>query len=168
MTMTFDTAPPMSPIARRVSDDASAWFAGTHLFTYLVHSDETEGAFALIEIDGRRGGEPPDHTHTREDETYYVLEGEARFRVDDRTIDAPAGTCVFLPRGHQHGFELVTERVRMLLLITPGGFDAAFKDLSAPAERLERPPAPTGPPPQALLDAMVGRMAADGVVWDLP
>ena len=55
----------------------------------------------------------------------------------------------------------------MLLVCNPAGFVRSFKDLSGPAETLERPPAPQRPPPPEMVEAMINRMGADGVVFRL-
>ena len=59
----------------RQSLDRSVWYSGS-LFTFLATGEETQGQFALIEVVARKGNAPPPHLHHREDETFYVLEGE--------------------------------------------------------------------------------------------
>jgi hypothetical protein len=76
----------------------------------------------------QRAGSRLRHTHTREDEAFYVLEGELTFQVGDQTINAPVGTFVFSPRGIQHSFRVTSEtNARRLTLITPAGFEEFFK-----------------------------------------
>jgi hypothetical protein len=45
------------------------------------------------------GGGPPPHIHTRQDETFYLLEGQVEFLVGEETIVAGAGEFVNIPRG---------------------------------------------------------------------
>ena len=88
-------------VADRTDDAHEAngeWFAGSLLHWHVV-SEETGGAFALGEALIRPGGEPPLHVHAREDETFYVLEGEITFQRGHERIDAGAGDAVFMPRG---------------------------------------------------------------------
>ena len=47
-----------------------------NLTTNLAESKETNGAFFLVEATLAAGNEPPPHSHSREDELFYVLEGE--------------------------------------------------------------------------------------------
>ena len=74
----------------RQSLDRSVWYSGS-LFTFLATGEETQGQFALMEVVARKGNAPPPHLHHREDETFYVLEGEMTFCVGGRTIKATAG-----------------------------------------------------------------------------
>jgi quercetin dioxygenase-like cupin family protein len=45
------------------------------MVTFLVNSDQTDGAFSMAEYLSKPGNEPPAHVHDREDEFIYVLEG---------------------------------------------------------------------------------------------
>jgi len=53
----------------------SLWYIG-HLMSILISSKDTGGAFSLIHGFEVKGLEPPPHTHTREDESFYLLNGE--------------------------------------------------------------------------------------------
>jgi quercetin dioxygenase-like cupin family protein len=138
--------------ARRVSPEFSGWYVG-NLFTILAGSGDTEGRFALIEILARKGTEPPRHVHHREDEAFYVLEGEITFYIGDDTYEATPGTFVFAPRGVPHSFVFQTDVVRKIATITPGGLEEHFRDprFSEPARALTLPPPPEGPPDVAAL-----------------
>ena len=59
----------------RQSLDHSVWYNGS-LMTFLATGEDTHGQFALIEAVARKGNVPPPHVHHREDEIFYVLEGE--------------------------------------------------------------------------------------------
>ena len=124
----------------RQSLDHSVWYNGS-LMTFLTTGEDTQGQFALIEAVGRKGTAPPPHIHRREDELFYVLEGELAVSVGDRTMRAVPGTVVFLPRNVQHSFNVESDQARMLILITPAGFEGWFKELSVPAAAMTLPPA---------------------------
>lgn len=124
----------------RQSLDHSVWYNGS-LLTFLATGKDTQGQFALIELVGRKGNVPPPHIHHCEDEIFYVLEGELIILVGDRTIKAVSGTMVFLPRNVQHSFTIESEQARMLVLLTPAGFEGWFKELSVPATEMTLPPA---------------------------
>src|SRR6516164_8671454 len=124
----------------RLSLDRSVWYNGW-LMTFLATGEETHGQFALIEAVGRRGNVPPPHIHHREDEIFYVLEGEIAVSVNERTIKVTPGTMVFLPRDVRHSFTIESERVRMLQLLTPAGLEGWFKEFSVPAPAMTLPPA---------------------------
>ena len=123
----------------RLSLDRSVWYSG-QLMTFLATAEDTQGEFALIEAVARRGNDPPPHIHHREEETFYVLEGEMTFSVGGQTIKATPGTMVCLPRQVAHSFVIDSEQVRMLILLTPAGFEGWFKEFGVPAPAMTLPP----------------------------
>lgn len=127
--------------------DRSVWYAG-FLLTFLATSEDTGGAFSLTYTEARRGVsvEPPLHIHTREEESFYVMEGAITVYVGDEVIHAKAGSLVSLPRGVPHRYTITSDCARYLNLCTPGGFEDFLKELSEPAPSMTMPPAPEGPP----------------------
>ena len=123
----------------RQSLEHSVWYTGW-LVTFLATGEDTQGQFALQEQVGRKGNVPPRHIHHREDETFYVLEGEMTFFIGDRTIKATPGTMVYAPRHVPHSFTIDSEQVRILVLNTPAGIEEFFKELSVPAPSMTLPP----------------------------
>ena len=74
---------------------------------------------------------PPLHVHHREDEAFYVLDGEYRVFIGDDVIAASPGTWVWGPRGVPHGYQVHSDRGRHLSLVMPGGFEAFFEEVAA-------------------------------------
>jgi quercetin dioxygenase-like cupin family protein len=73
----------------------------------------------------------PLHVHRNEDELFYVLEGEHVFQVDDDEYHAGPGDFVFAPRGIPHSQRrVVPGQGRHLVLVSPGGFEGFFRELS--------------------------------------
>jgi quercetin dioxygenase-like cupin family protein len=99
------------------------------LITVHADSADTSGQFALLEMEGGPGGEPPLHVHRNEDELFYVIEGELKVRRGDEEITLEAGESAFLPRNVAHTFKVMSSHVRFLNYITPGGFENYFRDL---------------------------------------
>src|SRR5215467_1940851 len=116
----------------------SQWENG-NLTTNLAEKKDTNGAFLLVEATLAPGTEPPPHVHTREDELFYVLEGEFDVYIGKEAFEVETGECVFLPRLKPHAFVIRSPRLRVLALFTPAGLEEAFRGLSTPAERLELP-----------------------------
>lgn len=111
----------------------SVWVVGD-TYTFKARSEDTDGAFTLFEASVPPGGGPPPHIHLREDEAYYVLEGELEVLDSDRPFVATAGSYVYIPRGVLHRFKNVGETVaRMLIFFTPAGFDEFFFEVGQPA-----------------------------------
>jgi quercetin dioxygenase-like cupin family protein len=141
---------------RRPGAGSSRDYLG-HLFSFLADSGETDGGLAIIEVTVRKGLEPPPHTHSREDEIYYVLDGRWSFDAGGEHFAAEPGSLIFLPRGVAHSFSIDGDGARALVILTPGGLEEAFKELSEPtAQAHGLPPHPDGPPPFARMGEVLG------------
>jgi quercetin dioxygenase-like cupin family protein len=147
------TAAPLVPHTRRPSVSNSIWYMNS-LLTILATGEETAGRFALIEATIRQGDGPPRHVHRREDELFYILDGEVTIYVGDETIKAAAGACAFLPRGIPHTFRVNSEQARALILITPAGFENWFTEFGEPAQAMTVPP-PAAEPSYSDVELMI-------------
>jgi quercetin dioxygenase-like cupin family protein len=116
----------------------SFWYTGW-LLTFLATGDQTQGRFALSDALTRKGNCPPRHIHRNEDESFYILEGEITAWIGDQTIRGTPGTLIFGPRGVPHSFEIHSDRVRMLILLTTAGLEGYFKQFCTPAPALTLP-----------------------------
>lgn len=123
----------------------SYWYIG-HLMSFLVTSKDTSGSFALLHGIEIKGLEPPPHIHTREDESFYLLDGEIIYNVGNEVFKAKKGDWVFLPGNILHSFRVQTEQVEVLIHLSPGGFEEYFREMSEPAKTYTVPPRPQGPP----------------------
>lgn len=74
---------------------------------------------------------PPRHTHTREDESFYVLTGGLQVECGEDRFEAGPGSFVFLPRNLPHTFRSLGDPATALLIVTPGGLDEYFAELHA-------------------------------------
>ena len=121
---------------RPVATGPAYWGPGDH-YTFLVTGKESGGAYFAMEALVPPGGGPPPHIHTREDETFYLLEGEIEFLLGDELILAGAGDFVNVPRGTVHRFRNTgTQTARLVLTFTPAGIERWFEETleSAPNE----------------------------------
>lgn len=101
-------------------------------FRVKVSSQQSGGAFTLLDNLNPAGTYLPPHVHANEDETFTILEGEFEFYVADQTLRAGPGATVFAPRGIPHAFKVVSSTPgRALMLATPGGFERCMEELSA-------------------------------------
>jgi quercetin dioxygenase-like cupin family protein len=123
----------------------SYWYIG-HLMSILISASDTGGSFSLIHGFEIKGLEPPPHIHTREDESFYILNGEIDYTVDQKVFSARQGDWVFLPRNIQHSFRVKTDQAEVIIHLSPGGFEDYFREMSEPAKELVIPPRPQGPP----------------------
>lgn len=128
---------PLEILANAHGEGTPYWFLDA-LSIVRVSGQQSGGALALIEDRLPAGRSSPYHVHHREDETFYVLEGELTFFHGDRRIKGTPGTTVFLPRLVPHGFRADTA-ARVLIVCTPAGFDDFVAEAGVPAPKLEIP-----------------------------
>lgn len=109
-------------------------YAGLELAVKLGAA-ESGGESTLIEGTIPPDAGPPLHVHEKENETYYVLEGQFEFVCGDERVSGGPGTFVFAPRGFPHRYKNIgTEPGRVLFGFTPGGIEAFFVELGKQSE----------------------------------
>lgn len=108
------------------------WVVGD-IYTFKATGAETGGAYTAIEMNVSPNCGPPLHRHTREDEAFYILEGELEFLVDGRKRVVSAGEFVHAPRNSVHRFANCTDaRARMLVMTVPAGIEEFFGEIGDP------------------------------------
>lgn len=111
-------------------------------YTYKAVGEDLNGAYALVETTVPAGSAgPPPHIHRTEEEAFYVVEGELTVLVGERTFQAPVGTFALVPRGMLHAFSNRGSRpARVLVIISPAGFEQAFREMADIAPSADEPP----------------------------
>ena len=123
------------------------------IYRFLATGEETGGRYAMFEAIVLPGGGPPPHIHRREDETFYVLEGEITFQVGGEKLVAGPGTFVNMPIGNPHAFKNETDQTaKMLISYAPAGLEECFFEVGQPFDG-ELPPKPTKEEIDKLLEA---------------
>jgi quercetin dioxygenase-like cupin family protein len=92
-----------------------------------ARGDQTGGLFSLSETRTPAGSGPPPHVHEREDEMFFVLEGEFSVTIGNETTTAAPGTFVFAPRGIPHAY-VANVPSRHLTIVSPPGFERFLAD----------------------------------------
>lgn len=151
---------PVTPIALGANEGEALWFL-QFLVTIKSSSETTDGRVAVIEHLGPRGAGSPLHVHSREDEWFYITEGEVTFWVGGEVTAAPAGSFVYGPRGIQHTFEISSDEARFLLVAEPAGFETFVRAVGEPAQALTIPPPPSEPPDPAQLASMAAEYGVE-------
>jgi quercetin dioxygenase-like cupin family protein len=87
-----------------------------------ISGSDTENELAVFEQTGLtpKGG-PPLHIHPKQDEWFYVIDGEYLFQVGDKKYQMKTGDTIFLPRNIPHAFVQLTERGKVLVSYLPAG-----------------------------------------------
>lgn len=102
---------------------------GSTTMTLLASGPDTKDSFALIE--SVAPNDTGRHIHEHEDEAFYVLEGMHEFERGGETIELGPGGFVFFPRRIPHAHRRAGDDPgRLLILITPAGFENFFVELS--------------------------------------
>ena len=97
-----------------------------------VSAEDSEETLAFFHLVAPPMSGPPRHVHTREDELFYVLEGELVFELDGERHTVRAGDTVYLRRGVVHTYQnFTTSNARLLIATVPGMFSRFFVELSA-------------------------------------
>jgi mannose-6-phosphate isomerase-like protein (cupin superfamily) len=143
----------VAPIALRQDEGEAFWFLGA-LVLIKSSAETTDGRVAVTDNLAPAGHGSPLHVHHRENEWFYVVEGELTFWVGGRTVVAPAGAFVYGPRDVPHTFFVSSPQARFLLVAEPAGFEGFLRELAEPAAAL------TLPPPTAAVPDMGRLMAA--------
>ncbi len=133
----------MSQLTVRQPDQGRTLGIVGDIYRFLATGDETDGRYTTFEATVPPGGGPPPHVHSREDETFYVLEGEITFQIGEQRVIAKPGTFVHMPIGQPHAFKNETDQAaKMLISLTPAGLEGYFFEVGQPLES-ELPPKPT-------------------------
>jgi mannose-6-phosphate isomerase-like protein (cupin superfamily) len=95
----------------------------------LISAEESGGRMSMIEtISPPRSG-PTYHSHANEDETFYVVEGEADIWLGDRVYHCKAGDHLYGPIGVFHTYRNAgAGNLKLVIVYSPGGFEQSFLD----------------------------------------
>jgi quercetin dioxygenase-like cupin family protein len=132
------------------SDEGQAFWFLNCLAINKIGSDDSQGLLTIADHRMPAGFAPPPHVHQASDEAFLVMDGELEGFCGDQTWRAGPGSLVYLPHAIPHGFTVSAAGPgRILVVVTPGGFDQFVAAASDPASDL-RLPDPTEPDPARL------------------
>jgi len=98
--------------------------------TIVVSKQDTGGTYSFIEAKVFPGGGPAPHIQTREQEGFYVVEGQVTFKADGQTIVAKPGTFINIPPGVLHSFKNETNEIaKITFVLSPGGLEQLFVEV---------------------------------------
>ncbi len=122
----------MNPTIRKPTQGRTVAVVG-NVYRFLATGEDTAGKYALWKAIVSPGGGPPPHVHSREEEGFYVLEGEITFTIKGERVVATAGTFANMPVGTPHSFKNDSDKpARMLILVAPAGLEKMFFEVGVP------------------------------------
>jgi quercetin dioxygenase-like cupin family protein len=136
------------------------------VYRFLAVGEETDGKYCMFEALVPPGGGPPPHVHSREEEAFYVLEGEIAFYLGDVRHLGRAGMFFNMPVGCGHCFKNESDKpARMLITVAPAGLEKMFFEIAQPVA----PGAPSAPPPtQEIIARLIAIAPRYGIEIMLP
>jgi mannose-6-phosphate isomerase-like protein (cupin superfamily) len=118
----------------------SFWVMGDH-YRFKISAEETRGSLTVVEIIAFPENGPPPHIHHREDESFYILDGTFSVRIGDQRFGVSTGDFVHVPKGTLHTYENIgTAPGRLLLTLTPAGFENLWREIGESAQQDSDPP----------------------------
>ena len=111
-------------------------FRGVNPNDIKISGTDTDGQLLMFEYTGLEKIGPPLHVHYKQDETFYVIEGEYKFVVGERTEILKAGDTIFLPRNVPHTWLQLSDRGKIIYMLHPSG---TFEEFMRKVNRLKNP-----------------------------
>ena len=123
---------PLGPVIRKPAEGRTIAVVGD-VYRFLATGEDTNGKYAMWEAIVPPGGGPPPHVHSREEEGFYILEGEITFTIDGERIVATAGMFANMPVGTPHSFKNESDKpAKMLISVAPAGLEQMFFEVGVP------------------------------------
>ena len=105
----------------------------------LAGSD-TDETVAVVHLTAPKLSGPPLHRHEREDEWFYVIDGEITWEIDGKRFSGGAGASAFAPRGTAHAYQNFNDQTaHVLVMVTPAGLERFFEDVTIMNKDLAQP-----------------------------
>ena len=103
-------------------------------YRIIVGSEQTNDAYAIIDMLIPPGGGPPPHSHVTFQEAFYVIDGEIEVITKEKRYIATKESYVNIPfNGPIHKFTNNTDKeAHILCILTPAGMEKMFKEIGKP------------------------------------
>ena len=122
----------MNPTIRKSGEGRTVAVVGD-VYRFLATGEDTNGNYAMWEAVVPPGGGPPPHVHSREEEGFYILEGEITLHVGNERFVVTAGMFANMPVGTPHSFKNESSNpAKMLISVAPAGLEQMFFEVGVP------------------------------------
>ena len=145
-------------------DEAPAYWMQGILWTMLADAEDTGGRWSMMEQLLPKGSGPPPHKHLWSDETFYILDGEITFLIENELRTATKGAFINVARNTRHAFRVDSDTARFLNGYTPASMEAMVAELGRRTDqRTLPPPGPSMAPGKPQMpDELLTRY---GLIW---
>jgi quercetin dioxygenase-like cupin family protein len=124
--------PNKTPTIRKPNEGRTIAVVGD-VYRFMATSEHTNGKYSMWEAIVPPGGGPPPHVHSREEESFYILEGEITFQIGEDLVVATAGMFANMSVGTPHSFKNESNRpAKMIISIAPAGLEQMFFEFGVP------------------------------------
>ena len=121
-----------TPTLRKLNEGRTIAVVGD-VYRFMATGEETNGKYAVWQAIVPPGGGPPPHVHSREEEGFYILEGEITFQIGEERVVATAGMFANMPVGVAHSFRNESKQpAKMLISVAPAGLEQMFFEFGVP------------------------------------
>jgi quercetin dioxygenase-like cupin family protein len=138
------TAPPDAEastpvVVRRPGTGRGTWAMGS-VFEHLLESPPGTDGLGIALVTQPPGIATPLHVHSRESESFYLLDGRMTYRAGSQEYELDAGCFIHLPAGIAHAFRIRGDTpARFLAIVDPGGLLHLYDEVGLPATQLRLP-----------------------------
>jgi quercetin dioxygenase-like cupin family protein len=154
----------MNPTIRRPAEGRTIAVVGD-VYRFLATGEDTSGKCAVWEAVVPPGGGPPPHVHSREEEGFYVLEGEITLFIGNQRLIAGAGTFAKMPVGTPHSFKNEGGKTaKILISAAPAGLEKMFFEVGVPVPQ----GAAAAPPTKEEFERLLAAAPRYGIEIKLP
>jgi len=120
------------PTIRKPDEGRTIAVAGD-VYRFMATGEDTNGKYAMWEAIVPPGGGPPPHVHSKEEEGFYIVEGEITFMIGEQRVVATAGMFANMPVGTPHSFRNESNKpAKMLISVAPAGLEKMFFEFGVP------------------------------------
>ncbi len=121
-----------SPTVRSPGEGRTLAVVGD-VYRFLATGDNTHGTYAMWEAIVPPCGGPPRHVHSREEEGFYIVDGEIALQIGDEHMITTAGMFVNMPIGVPHSFRNESDKpAKLLFVVAPAGLEQMFFEIGVP------------------------------------